>query len=62
LLIVLISLKTKKMTLENLNLVELNAQEVENTDGGYWGLIIAAIGVTGGIGLIAGAAYYYATH
>jgi lactobin A/cerein 7B family class IIb bacteriocin len=34
LLIVLISLKTKKMSLENLNLVELNAQEVENTDGG----------------------------
>jgi lactobin A/cerein 7B family class IIb bacteriocin len=50
------------MSLENMNLVELNTQEVENTEGGYWPIIIGAIGVTGGIGLIAGAAYYYATH
>ncbi len=29
-------LKIKIMNLENLNLVELNAQEVEETDGGGW--------------------------
>jgi lactobin A/cerein 7B family class IIb bacteriocin len=35
------------MNLQNLNLVELNAQEVENTDGGFfpivvWGIVIGA--------------------
>lgn len=27
------------MELEKLNLVELNAQEVEHTEGGYWGAV-----------------------
>ena len=30
------------MNLENLNLVELNAQEVEETEGGFIPLLIAA--------------------
>ena len=44
------------MNLENLNLVELNAQEVQEVEGGYIGLILAAIATTGAVGLIAGAA------
>jgi len=28
------------MNLEKLNLVELNAQEVKETEGGFWGAII----------------------
>lgn len=28
------------MNLEKLNLVELNAQEVQETEGGFWGAII----------------------
>ncbi|MFW0739884.1 class IIb bacteriocin, lactobin A/cerein 7B family [Flavobacterium sp. T12S277] len=31
------------MNLENLNLVELNAQEVQEIDGGIWGVILGAI-------------------
>jgi len=31
------------MNLENLNLVELNAQEVQETEGGIIGWIIAAV-------------------
>lgn len=35
------------MNLENLNLVELNGQEVENTDGGVVGVddVILAVGI-----------------
>lgn len=29
------------MNLQNLNVAELNAQEIENTDGGYWGYALA---------------------
>lgn len=42
------------MNLENLNLVELNAQEVQEVDGGYWGLVLTAIGMCG-----AGAAWVF---
>ena len=52
----------KIMNLENLNLVELNAQEVQEVEGGFAGLIIAAIGTTAALGLIAGSAYYFYTH
>ncbi|VXB28568.1 conserved hypothetical protein [Flavobacterium sp. 9R] len=38
------------MNLNNLNLVELNAQEVQEVEGGYWGLAAAAVG---GLALIA---------
>ena len=31
------------MSLENLNLVELNAQEVQSVDGGFIPLIVAAV-------------------
>jgi hypothetical protein len=31
------------MNLENLNLVELNAQEVKETEGGFWWLALAEI-------------------
>ena len=30
------------MNLEKLNLVELNAQEVQETEGGIWPLVVAA--------------------
>ncbi len=36
-------LKTKKMNLENLNLVELNANEVQTTEGGIWGEVAAGL-------------------
>ena len=35
------------MNLEKLNLVELNAQEVKETEGGTWGVILTAIGMAG---------------
>ncbi len=35
-----IILKSKKMNLEKLNLVELNAQEVQETEGGFLPLAI----------------------
>ena len=35
------------MNLENLNLVELNAQEVKEVDGGIWAEIVAAAGMVG---------------
>lgn len=39
------------MNLENLNLVELNAQELQEVDGGIWGAIVAgAVAVGGGCG------------
>ena len=31
------------MNLDNLNLVELNAQEMKETEGGFWGLLIVGI-------------------
>lgn len=31
------------MNLENLNLVELNAQEVQETEGGFWMWLVAEI-------------------
>ena len=31
------------MNLDNLNLVELNAQEMKETEGGFWGLLIIGI-------------------
>ena len=31
------------MSLENLNLVELNAQEVKEVEGGFWGYVVSAI-------------------
>jgi lactobin A/cerein 7B family class IIb bacteriocin len=34
----------KKMNLENLNLVELNAQEAQEVEGGIWPIIIAVAG------------------
>lgn len=38
------------MNLEELNLVELNAQEVKEIDGGIWGPIVAAgVAVCGGL-------------
>jgi hypothetical protein len=45
-------LKILIMNLENLNLVELNAQEVEQTEGGFfpivvWGVVIGAEYVAG---------------
>jgi hypothetical protein len=44
--------KLKKMKLENLNLVELNAQEKKSTEGGngFWQLIGAIVGVIGTCG------------
>ena len=42
------------MNLENLNLVELNAQEVESTDGGY---LLEAFIATGPIGWVNGAIF-----
>jgi hypothetical protein len=36
-----INLKTKKMSIENLNLVELNAQEVKEIEGGFLPIIFA---------------------
>lgn len=33
----------KKMNLDNLNLVELNAQEVQEIEGGFWGYVAAAL-------------------
>ena len=53
------------MNLENLNLEELNAQEVQETEGGIWPIIAAvaaAITVTAAVGLLAGEAYYYYTN
>lgn len=50
------------MNLDNLNLIELNAQEIQEVEGGYIGLVAALVATTGGLGLIAGAAYYYYTH
>lgn len=41
------------MNLDNLNLVELNAQEVEEVEGGY---ILAVIGIA--IGVYLSLAYY----
>ncbi|MCC9016530.1 class IIb bacteriocin, lactobin A/cerein 7B family [Flavobacterium lipolyticum] len=38
------------MNLEKLNLVELNAQEVQEIDGGVWGEIVA-VGIALGGGL-----------
>ena len=35
--------KLKKMSLENLNLVELDAQEVQETEGGFWGEVGAGL-------------------
>ena len=35
------------MNLENFNLVELNAQEVQEVDGGYWPLFLTAVGMAG---------------
>lgn len=37
------------MNLNNLNVVELNAQEVQNIDGGFWtaGLIVTAVATIG---------------
>ena len=35
------------MNLENLNLVELNAQEVQEVGGGDWGIILTVVGMVG---------------
>jgi hypothetical protein len=35
------------MNLENLNLVELNAQEKREIEGGMWGLVFTAVGMAG---------------
>lgn len=35
------------MCLEELNLVELNAQEVQEVEGGYWALVLTAVGMAG---------------
>ena len=35
------------MNLDNLNLVELNAQEVKEVDGGDWGITLTVIGMVG---------------
>lgn len=53
------------MNLENLNLVELNAQESQEVEGGMLQLILAAITITGATyyaGEKIGRALYYATH
>nr|WP_315149013.1 class IIb bacteriocin, lactobin A/cerein 7B family [uncultured Flavobacterium sp.] len=42
------------MNLENLNLVELNAQEVRETEGGIYALLLTAIGMS-----FAGAAWIF---
>ena len=31
------------MNLENLNLVELNAQEVQDVEGGFWGIVVGLV-------------------
>lgn len=36
--------KNLKMNLNNLNLVELNAQEIKEVEGGFWGELFAAAG------------------
>jgi len=59
------------MNLDNLNLVELNAQEVESIDGGFIPLIIfgvaytasqvaAGMGIAFGAGLVLGSTVYLA--
>lgn len=35
------------MNLEKLNLVELNAQEVQETEGGIWPVVLTAVGMAG---------------
>lgn len=35
------------MNLENLNLVELNAQEVQEVEGGIWPIVLTGIGMAG---------------
>jgi len=40
-------LKQKVMNLKKLNLVELNAQEVQETEGGIWPVVLTAVGMAG---------------
>lgn len=40
------------MNLENLNLVELNAQEIQETEGGTWGIISAVVLASGPVGIV----------
>jgi lactobin A/cerein 7B family class IIb bacteriocin len=52
------------MNLEKLNLVELNAQEVKETEGGFLPIVLACITITGATyyaGEKIGRALYYAT-
>jgi len=53
------------MNLENLNLVELNAQESQEVEGGMLQLVLGLITITGAgyyAGERIGRALYYATH
>lgn len=53
------------MNLENLNLVELNAQETQEIEGGLLDVVMAIITITGAgyyAGERIGRALYYATH
>ena len=45
------------MNLENLNLVELNAQEMKEIEGGFWLELLCLV-----IGIIVGVELYNATH
>jgi lactobin A/cerein 7B family class IIb bacteriocin len=53
------------MNLQNLNLVELNAQEVKEVEGGIFPVILGCISIIGAgyyAGEKIGRALYYATH
>lgn len=47
------------MNLKNLNVVELNAQEVMETEGGYWWLSILAENLAGNMNFGVGMGNYH---
>ena len=40
--LLILKIKNKMKNLQDLNLVELNAQELKKTEGGWWGLALMA--------------------
>jgi lactobin A/cerein 7B family class IIb bacteriocin len=50
------------MNLDNLNLVELNAQEVQNVDGGILPVILAGISIAGAAYAAGYAVGYFMNH